>query len=118
MAQRYGRKRRAAHRAEIAQLKERLAHESTHHMYLPDENTPDLESVAVVVDYRISEEGSLYGRIERHAHITAQAPSKSLLNMFHNQRKIQFRGTQYMITAGNYGPGLESRIDLDLVGVL
>lgn len=122
MANRYGRKQRKKHREEIAYLKGRLYRESTHHMYLPGESIPDLESVAEVIDYRTSEEGSQYGMVERNAYITVGAPSDELLAMLYDQRKVQFRGTQYLVAKGNYSPsiyhGEEQTIEIELMGVV
>jgi len=122
MANRYGRKQRKKHREEIAYLKERLHRESTHHMYLPGEGVPDLESAANVVDYRVSEEGSRGGMIERSAYVTVEAPSDELLAMMYDQRKVQFRGTQYLVAAGNYSPAIyhggAHRIEIELMGVV
>jgi len=118
MSNRYGRKQLAARRIKIAELMTRLSRESTVNLYLPGVGVPELESVARVIDWRVSEEGSEYGMVERHGYLTVLAPSQKLLDMMHNRTTVQYKGTKYIIASGSYQVGMEcERVELELMGV-
>jgi hypothetical protein len=121
MSKRYGRKQKAAHRAEIAHLKGRLERESTEHMYLPHGDETDLESIAHVVEWREEEDGSHNGMVYRTAWVVVDGPADALLDIYYNQGVVQFKGRRYTVTKGNYTPpeniaGLQ-RVEIELVGI-
>ncbi len=121
MSSRYGRKKRAAHRAEIAGLKQRISRESTAHMYLPGKGVPELTEYARVLDYRVTEEGAPGHLVECGAYVTVEAPCDGLLTMMHEGTVIQFMGRQYIVAHGNYSPAIyhggEERVEIELRGV-
>lgn len=123
MSKRYGRKRKFKHRKLIAELGARLSRESTAHMYLPGPGVPELEKIARVVVYGVTEYGGSGQIIERSATVTVET-IEAVYEMIRNQNTVQFMGKQYTIVNGRYdaphqyavvaGP---SYCELELTGV-
>lgn len=87
-------------------------------MYLPSDGVPELTSVARVLDYRVTEEGSPAEMVYRSAYITVTAPCEGLMELMQNRTLVQFMGHQYIIANGSYQPGAErERVELELEGV-
>lgn len=118
MSKRYGRKQKQAHRILINDLVRRLSRESTVHMYRPGDGVPELISVAKVLAYRVTEDGSPAEMVYRSAYVTVMAPCEGLMEMMQNRTPVQFMGHQYIIANGSYQPGMEDeRVELELEGV-
>ena len=122
MSKRYGRKQKAKARAKIAELTARLGRESTAHMYLPGD-VPDLESLARVVRYRVTEDGGVGQMIERSATVTIEAIA-GMYELVKDQQVVQFKGSRYIVVNGSYDAhyrlatmGGPSHAELELVGV-
>ena len=122
MSKRYGRKQKAQHRAKIAELTRRLDTESTANLYLPGD-VPDLESLARVVGYSVTERGGHGKRIERNATVTVEAIA-GMYELVKDQQMVQFQGKQYVVINGSYDThyrlatmGGPSHAELELVGV-
>lgn len=123
MAKRYGRKLKRAHRILINDLVRRLRFESTACLYLPGEGVPDLESLANVVSYRVTEDGGVGQRIERSATVTIEV-TEAVLEMVRNRTLVQFQGRQYLIADAGYDAHYQYAVvtgpthaELELVGV-
>lgn len=123
MSKRYGRKQKFAHRTLIAELVARLSRESTAHMYRPGAGVPELESIARVVGYSVTEYGGHGQRIERSATVMVEA-IEAVYEMVRNQTPVQFMGKQYIIINGQYDAeyrlavlGGPTHCELELVGV-
>lgn len=120
MAKRYGRKQKFKHRKLIAELIARLSYESTVHVYLPGDGMPELESIAHVVGYSVTEYGGHGQMIELSATVTVEAIG-AVHELYRDRTTVQFMGKQYIVVNGTLGPGVYTsgpdHLELELVGV-
>ena len=101
MSKRYGRKQKFKHRKLIAELVARLSRESTEHMYLPRGDEPNLEDLARVTEYSVTELGGASMMIEREAQVTVEE-IKDIYELVRDQTPVQFQGKRYIIGNADY----------------